>query len=123
MNRKLAFVGVLNLMFVMFPSVSWAGERIVTVTPDQGVVVLRAHSARHANAGARKMQALWGPTFADGCTSVYLYSDDDSALYATLLLGYSMKMTFDLYYETDAAFRGPWGDSNSCLLTSVTLHR
>ena len=57
MNRKLAFVGILNLMFIMFPSVSWAGERIVTVTPDQGVI-LRAHSARHANAGAKKMQAL-----------------------------------------------------------------
>lgn len=122
MNYKLAFVGFLSFMFAMPPSVSWAGERIITVTSDQSVV-LRAHSARHANTGARKMQALWGPAFADGCTSVYLYSEDDAALYATLLLGYSTKMTFDLYYETDASVRGPWGDSGSCLLTSVTLHR
>ncbi|OWQ86990.1 hypothetical protein CDN99_20045 [Roseateles aquatilis] len=100
--------------------IAQADERVTTITPDMALQ-LRAHSASHGTVGARKMQMLYAPTLEDGCTSVYLYADDDIVMYATLMKAVTIKSTFVLIYDTAPARRGPWGDPLSCPLTSVTI--
>lgn len=82
---------------------------------------LRAHSSTHATVGARKMQMLYAPGLENGCTSVYLFSDADVVMYATLMKAVMAKVPMTLIYDVDLDKRGPWGDPLSCPLTSVTV--
>ena len=93
----------------------------VTSVPAGASLQLRAHSSTHVTVGARKMQMLYGPGLENGCTSVYLYADNDAVLYRTLAAAVMMKSAMTLIYDIDTDRRGPWGDPLSCPLTSVTV--
>ena len=97
-------------------------ERSITVDPS-ALTPLRAHSITHANSGAKKMQMMWVNGLSSGCDSVYLYADEDQALYSTVLAAFTSGSRVKIYYGVDEDTRGPWGDDKSCRLTSVTMVR
>lgn len=98
-----------------------SGAEKVTLIPAGASLQLRAHSSTHITVGARKMQMLYAPGLESGCTSVYLYADNDPVLYKTLAAAVMMKSAMTLIYDVDTDKRGPWGDPLSCPLTSVTV--
>ena len=114
---------VVTLVFLtMSFSVNANTERQIVVDAS-AISSLRAHSSKHHVSNARSMQMMWIGGLSDGCTSVYLYANDDPALYSTVLAAFTTRSKIRLYYAIDASNRGPWGDTSSCLLTSITLEK
>jgi len=85
---------------------AWAVEKITTL-PANATLNLRAHSSTHVTVGARKMQMLYAPGLENGCTSVYLFADNDPVLYKTLAAGVLAKASMTLIYDIDTDKRGP----------------
>ena len=113
---------VLTVCLAAAASGTWAREQ-ATMLAAGTPVQLRAHSSNHETAKVHRMQILFAPGLDDNCTSVYLYSDTDVVLYATLLKAVTSRLSYKLIYSIEADTRGPWGDPQSCMLTSVTIHQ
>ncbi|WP_423598362.1 hypothetical protein [Roseateles sp. MS654] len=113
---------VLAVCLVAAATGTWAREKATAIavgTPVQ----FRAHSSTHEIAKVHRMQMLYAPGLEDNCSSVYLYSDADVVLYATLLKAVTSRSVYTLIYSIETDTRGPWGDPQSCMLTSVTIHQ
>lgn len=103
--RPVAFVAALMLPLPLF-----ALEK-ATLVAAGATLQLRAHSSAHANSNASKMQMLYVSGLENGCTSVYLYADNDAALY-NLAAAVLAKSTLTLIYDLDLDKRGPWGGAS-----------
>lgn len=114
-------VSMFSLFFVLclvWPHAAAAAEHMFDVRSGQ-LKTLRTHSATHPVRNAGKMQMFFVAGLAEGCNSVYLYTDQDHGLFAVLLGAFFKDIGFRLRYETDR--RGPWGDTTSCAITSITF--
>lgn len=118
--KKLIFKILISVLQLTAAMEACATEKSTIIQAGAGLE-LRAHSSSHASVPARKMQMLTVGGLSDGCARVYMYSDTDVVLYATLLKAVLSKATITLIYDIDASNRGPWGDTTACLLTSVTI--
>ena len=109
------------LFFLVNSTPIFAMTEQLTTLEQGSAISFRSHSANHAAPQARNMHMLIVNGLAAGCTSVYLYSTDNPFLYATALKAVSSRDKMLLIYDVDQNTRGPWGDSQSCMLTSITI--
>jgi 20S proteasome alpha/beta subunit len=98
-----------------------AQEKVLKISTND-ISALRSHSASHHVVGAQNVTMMWLPNLFNGCSTVFLYGDQDPFLYATVLAGVNKSTPVDVTVIYDVDSKGSW-DQTSCKLTSFTIHK
>lgn len=97
-------------------------ERATTLL-QENIYKYRAHSIIHSNPKAQNMHMLFVNGLSDGCLSLYYYADKDPFLHSAVMSAVLKRERVTVIYDVEQATRGPWGDTTSCMLTSITIEK
>jgi hypothetical protein len=106
------------------PIIFWTGiaygwnEQVFKVLPGN-IKDFRLHATSHIVAPARNIQQFAIDGLAGGCTHVFVDGSKDATLFAALWTAYIKRKPFQLAYDPDQ--HSPWGDPNTCAITSITF--